>query len=63
MYSSEDCVRGFLDGNLDYLAIGRHLVKHPRGVSHSLKPVAESGVATGDLIGASEHEPSVVVSD
>jgi carbamoyltransferase len=37
--SAHDCVRAFLDGNLDYLAIGPHLVKHPRGLSHTLKPV------------------------
>jgi len=37
--SAADCVRAFLDGNLDYLAIGPHLVKHPRGVTHALKPV------------------------
>lgn len=37
--SAADCVRAFLDGNLDYLAIGSHLVKHPRGVTHALKPV------------------------
>jgi len=39
VYSAEDCVRGFLDGNLDYLAIGGHLVKHPRPLTHALKPV------------------------
>jgi len=37
--SAADCVRAFLDGNLDYLAIGPYLVKHPRGVTHALKPV------------------------
>lgn len=37
--SAQDCVRAFLDGNLDYLAIGDHLVKHPAGVSHELVPV------------------------
>lgn len=37
--SAEDCIRGFLDGNLDYLAIGQYLVKHPRGLTHVLKPV------------------------
>jgi carbamoyltransferase len=35
---ADDCVRGFLDGNLDYLAIGPHLVRHPKGLSHSLRP-------------------------
>ncbi len=35
--SADDCVRAFLDGNLDYLAIGSHLIKHPRGVNHPMK--------------------------
>jgi carbamoyltransferase len=37
--SADDCVRAFLEGNLDYLAIGPCLVKHPRDVSHPLKLV------------------------
>jgi carbamoyltransferase len=37
--SADDCVRAFLDGNLDYLAIGPYLVKHPKGLQHALKPV------------------------
>ena len=41
--SANDCVRAFLDGNLDYLAIGPYLVKHPGGSSHALKPVAQRG--------------------
>ena len=36
--SADDCVRAFLEGRLDYLAIGRHLVKHPRELSHQLIP-------------------------
>ncbi|MCK4823823.1 hypothetical protein KA005_49170, partial [bacterium] len=43
--SAEDCVRAFLSGNLDYLAIGPYLVKHPRGITHPRKPVLE--VASG----------------
>ena len=39
--SAEDCVRAFLSGNLDYLAIGPYLVKHPRGITHPRKPVLE----------------------
>jgi carbamoyltransferase len=39
--SADDSVRAFLDGNLDYLAIGPHLVKHPRGLTHELQPVFE----------------------
>jgi carbamoyltransferase len=37
--SADDCVRAFLKGNLDFLAIGDHLVKHPEGVNHELVPV------------------------
>lgn len=37
--TAKDCVRAFLDGNIDYLAIGRHLVRHPRGITHTLRPV------------------------
>ncbi len=38
--SADDCVRGFLNAKLDYLAIGPYLVRHPQGVTHPLKPVA-----------------------
>jgi carbamoyltransferase len=34
-----DSVRAFLEGNIDYLAIGPHLVRHPSGPSHDLKAV------------------------
>ncbi len=43
--SAEDCVRAFLSGNLDYLAIGPYLVKHPGNITHPRKPVFE--VASG----------------
>lgn len=33
--SPEDAIRGFLDGNLDYLAIGDFLVKHPTAMPPS----------------------------
>jgi carbamoyltransferase len=39
VYGARDCVRAFLDGNLDYLAIDRFLVKHPRGLTHDLRKV------------------------
>jgi carbamoyltransferase len=39
VYGAQDCVRAFLDGNLDYLAIDRFLVKHPRGLTHDLRKV------------------------
>ena len=39
VYSADDAVRGFLDGHLDYLAIGSHIVKHPQAVTHPLRPV------------------------
>jgi carbamoyltransferase len=35
--SADDCVRAFLDAELDYLAIGPHLVKNPRGITRPLK--------------------------
>lgn len=35
---ADDAVRAFLDGHLDYLAIGEHLIRHPAGVRHELKP-------------------------
>jgi carbamoyltransferase len=38
--SADDAVRAFLDGNLDYLALGSHLIRHPAGVQHELVPVA-----------------------
>ena len=37
--SAEDAVRAFLAGNLDYLLLGSHLVRHPRGIQHPLKAV------------------------
>ena len=37
--SADDSVRAFLTGNLDYLLLGPHLVRHPRGVQHPLKAV------------------------
>lgn len=37
--SADDAVRAFLDGNLDYLAIGSRLFRHPRGIQHPLKRV------------------------
>jgi carbamoyltransferase len=36
--SVDDCVRAFLLGNIDYLAIGGHLVKHPRAAARELRP-------------------------
>ncbi len=40
--SPEDAVRAFLQGRLDYLAIGNFLVRHPQpqGSGHSEKPLA-----------------------
>lgn len=38
--NADDCLRAFLDGNLDYIAIGQYLLKHPRELSHPLKPIA-----------------------
>jgi carbamoyltransferase len=37
--SAQDAVKAFLQGNLDYLAIGPWLVRHPRGPRRTLRPV------------------------
>jgi carbamoyltransferase len=39
--TADDALLAFLDGNLDYLALGDRLIRHPRGVQHPLKPVGE----------------------
>jgi carbamoyltransferase len=38
--SADDAIRAFLDGSLDYLALGSHLIRHPDGTRHPLKAVA-----------------------
>ena len=40
--SADDAVRAFLDGQLDYLALGPHLLRHPGGIRHPLRPVGEA---------------------
>ena len=40
--TAQDCVRAFLRGNLDYLAIGDFLVKHPKGVRRRLTPAVKA---------------------
>jgi carbamoyltransferase len=37
--TADDCVRAFLDGNIDYLAIGDFLVRQPKGITHALEQV------------------------
>jgi carbamoyltransferase len=37
--SADDAIRAFLDGHLDYLALGDVLVRHPAGVRHPMRPV------------------------
>jgi carbamoyltransferase len=37
--SADDCVRAFLAGKLDYIALGPYLIRHPAGISHQLQPV------------------------
>jgi hypothetical protein len=32
-------VRAFLEGHLDYLALGSHLIAHPKSVDRLLRPV------------------------
>ncbi|HEX7090776.1 MAG TPA: carbamoyltransferase C-terminal domain-containing protein [Longimicrobiales bacterium] len=48
--SADDCVRAFLDGKLDYLAIGRFIVKHPRPAR---RPVPSSALAPAAARGSS----------
>ena len=46
--TADDCVRAFLEGKLDYLALGDYLIAHPSGVDRPLRPVArvvEAGAA------------------
>ncbi len=43
--SAHDAVRAFLDGNLDFLLLGSHLIRHPAGITHPLRPVAPRAVA------------------
>jgi carbamoyltransferase len=38
--TADDAVRAFLDGNLDYLALGDRLVRHPAGAQRERVPVA-----------------------
>jgi carbamoyltransferase len=40
--TADDAMRAFLDGNLDYLALGGHLIRHPRGVQHPLRSVNDA---------------------
>lgn len=39
--SAHDAVRAFLEGNLDYLALGSYLLRHPRELTHELRPVRQ----------------------
>jgi carbamoyltransferase len=41
--SADDAVRAFLDGSLDYLALGDVLIRHPAGSRHPLKPAQPAG--------------------
>jgi carbamoyltransferase len=38
----DDCVRAFLEGNIDYLALGPFLIKHPLGTSHPIMSVNQT---------------------
>jgi carbamoyltransferase len=42
--SADDAVRAFLDGQLDYLALGPHLIRHPGGIRRPLRPVVGANV-------------------
>jgi carbamoyltransferase len=37
--TADDAVRAFLEGNIDYLLLGRRLIAHPDGLQRCLKPV------------------------
>jgi carbamoyltransferase len=37
--SADDAVRAFLDGHLDFLLLGEHLIAHPKGSRRPLTPV------------------------
>lgn len=39
--SAHDAVRAFLDGNLDYLALGQYLLRHPKELTHEMRPVRQ----------------------
>ncbi|MFC1662153.1 carbamoyltransferase C-terminal domain-containing protein, partial [Gemmatimonadota bacterium] len=41
--TADDAVRAFLDGNLDYLALDKFLIRHPAGVDRALIPTPEQG--------------------
>ena len=36
--SVEDAMRAFLAGHLDYLALGDCLIRHPKGITRTLRP-------------------------
>lgn len=38
--SADDCLRAFLEGNLDYIAIGPYLIKHPKEITHPIRPIS-----------------------
>jgi carbamoyltransferase len=39
--SADDCVRAFLDGHLDYIALGSNLVRHPKEIAHPIRLVTQ----------------------
>ncbi len=44
---AEDCVRAFLKGNLDYLAVGPFLIRHPQRADRPLRPVQRGSLSVG----------------
>ena len=53
--SPQDALRAFLQGHLDYLAMGRFIVPHPERI---LRPVASAGVAAASAVEAGGAIPA-----
>ena len=45
--TADDCVRAFLTGRLDYIALGPHLIRHPEGITHPLVAVPQVEASAG----------------
>jgi carbamoyltransferase len=47
--TADDCLRAFLAGNLDFIALGPYLIRHPKGVTRPLIPRAVAAAAAGPM--------------